>query len=463
MPAIKRNISRISHSYVAGDDNSPHSNQSASSATLLVQPKHARIPHIPADSELSFSVFMLFFSFSCMSLQYIHLYKTTWWLPNSHHQYAINFRLIDYKLVGYLVSMLCLPLLLTLFRQLRNIPNRCCFTACLALLCALSCCWAALFCWMSYFVYCRTSLLYCILLVYPCITYALVFYGHVPGTLLSRNWLSGGGGSTPQHQKSSATASGAISSSESAANGQGSFSPRHSCSRDPEKIRDETEALKSDFNGRLKIILFSTLFSSFHSAFVPLLFVQIQTAYCETDCWNTIYLEPWFCGVHVAVTVASAFLFYTQHHLPPHRIDTLHRCALHLGCWVRVEGRGSAQVPYIPWSELQVWQQGALVKHVKGLFKAEGITNSAEPGNSMHSRFHSLFYSPMRLADGLQCAIALLLVLQFAVLLQCHEWYKVLSSAIMMLFNLVSLYKLTRNRLVFKRCYADLEDEIHGD
>uniref|UniRef100_A0A1I8GGU1 Transmembrane protein 39A n=1 Tax=Macrostomum lignano TaxID=282301 RepID=A0A1I8GGU1_9PLAT len=422
MPAIKRNISRISHSYVAGDDNSPHSNQSASSATLLVQPKHARIPHIPADSELSFSVFMLFFSFSCMSLQYIHLYKTTWWLPNSHHQYAINFRLIDYKLVGYLVSMLCLPLLLTLFRQLRNIPNRCCFTACLALLCAL------------------------------CITYALVFYGHVPGTLLSRNWLSGGGGSTPQHQKSSATASGAISSSESAANGQGSFSPRHSCSRDPEKIRDETEALKSDFNGRLKIILFSTLFSSFHSAFVPLLFVQ-----------NTIYLEPWFCGVHVAVTVASAFLFYTQHHLPPHRIDTLHRCALHLGCWVRVEGRGSAQVPYIPWSELQVWQQGALVKHVKGLFKAEGITNSAEPGNSMHSRFHSLFYSPMRLADGLQCAIALLLVLQFAVLLQCHEWYKVLSSAIMMLFNLVSLYKLTRNRLVFKRCYADLEDEIHGD
>ena len=40
------------------------------------------------------------------------------------------------------------------------------------------------------------------------------------------------------------------------------------------------------------------------------------------------------------------------------------------------------------WSELQVWQQGALVKHVKGLFKAEGISNAAEPGNSMHTRLY---------------------------------------------------------------------------
>jgi len=28
------------------------------------------------------------------------------------------------------------------------------------------------------------------------------------------------------------------------------------------------------------------------------------------------------------------------------------------------------------------------VKHVKGLFKAEGINNTAEPGNSMHIKFY---------------------------------------------------------------------------
>ena len=48
------------------------------------------------------------------------------------------------------------------------------------------------------------------------------------------------------------------------------------------------------------------------------------------------------------------------------------------------------------WSELQVWQQGALVKHVRGLFKAEGINNSAEPGNGMHARFYVSTWSLVR-------------------------------------------------------------------
>lgn len=28
------------------------------------------------------------------------------------------------------------------------------------------------------------------------------------------------------------------------------------------------------------------------------------------------------------------------------------------------------------------------MKHVKGLFKAEGVSNAAEPGNSMHTRLY---------------------------------------------------------------------------
>ena len=43
---------------------------------------------------------------------------------------------------------------------------------------------------------------------------------------------------------------------------------------------------------------------------------------------------------------------------------------------------------YYRWSELQVWPPGALVKHVRGLFKAEGVNVTAEPGNSMHGRFY---------------------------------------------------------------------------
>lgn len=40
------------------------------------------------------------------------------------------------------------------------------------------------------------------------------------------------------------------------------------------------------------------------------------------------------------------------------------------------------------WTETSMWNQGALVKHFKELFKAEGISNAAEPGHSGHSKFY---------------------------------------------------------------------------
>lgn len=42
----------------------------------------------------------------------------------------------------------------------------------------------------------------------------------------------------------------------------------------------------------------------------------------------------------------------------------------------------------IRWAESTLWHQGALVKHCKELYKAEGISNAAEPGNPTHTRFY---------------------------------------------------------------------------
>lgn len=67
--------------------------------------------------------------------------------------------------------------------------------------------------------------------------------------------------------------------------------------------------------------------------------------------------------------------------------DILHRASLHLGGWARLEGR-SAHAPYNPWSNSVLWPQGALVKHNRELYRAEGITNAAEPGNTTHARLH---------------------------------------------------------------------------
>jgi hypothetical protein len=39
-----------------------------------------------------------------------------------------------------------------------------------------------------------------------------------------------------------------------------------------------------------------------------------------------------------------------------------------------------------------LWHQGALVKHCREFYKAEGISNAAEPGNQAHARFYVSTY-----------------------------------------------------------------------
>lgn len=57
--------------------------------------------------------------------------------------------------------------------------------------------------------------------------------------------------------------------------------PIHTCpppthSHTPELIRTEVEELKSDFNRRIKEVLFNSLFSAYYVAFLPLCFVKVR-------------------------------------------------------------------------------------------------------------------------------------------------------------------------------------------
>ena len=58
-------------------------------ATMAVLPKHAHMPDIPRDTNLSFEGLLYGFGVIVMCLQYINLYKTVWWLPHSHANYAL--------------------------------------------------------------------------------------------------------------------------------------------------------------------------------------------------------------------------------------------------------------------------------------------------------------------------------------------------------------------------------------
>ncbi|GBO02608.1 Transmembrane protein 39A, partial [Araneus ventricosus] len=125
---------------------------------------------------------------------------------------------------------------------------------------------------------------------------------------------------------------------------------------------------------------------------------------------STLHYDVHFVTQYGVFTGIGCFTLYISHCFPPKYCDVLHKAALHLGRWQRVEIK-NVHVPYSTWTESAMWNQGALVKHSKELFKAEGISNAAEPGHTGHSRFYSLFKNP---ATAAQLVWFLLVLLLFA-------------------------------------------------
>ena len=61
----------------------------------------------------------------------------------------------------------------------------------------------------------------------------------------------------------------------------------HSCSTSPEAIRDEADALKTDFNNRIKQVLFNSMITAYYMGFIPLCFAQVRQSELEffSICW----------------------------------------------------------------------------------------------------------------------------------------------------------------------------------
>lgn len=65
----------------------------------------------------------------------------------------------------------------------------------------------------------------------------------------------------------------------------------------------------------------------------------------------------------------------------------LHRAALHLGRWIKMENRNN-HIYAQPWNEMVLWPHGSIVRHNREIYRSEGLCTAAEPGNLNHYRFH---------------------------------------------------------------------------
>lgn len=422
---------------------------------MVVLPKHVVLPEIPIDGNLYFEVILYVFGIIVMGLQYVNLYKTVWWLPHSHANYALNFYLIDPYLVSFLAIIMSRRLVVCFLQEVlvcRALKGLLFWLLQLLRVIVLIAV-VALLGYTGYHVITQHSPLYSLFLCYPLATY-LILFGFTVKPLYKRYqaWprpVAGIERPTPKHRGGSRETSSPTTVAAAASSSSG-MSPAdrepllfHSCTLTPDVVREEVELLKTDFNDRMKQVLFNSMLSAYYMAFVPLCFAQ-----------NTLYYDTWWVGQHVCLTWLSTFVMLITHFLSPRYLDLLHRSALHLGRWQRVEGR-HVHVPYSAWSELQVWPQGALVKHVRGLFKADGVNVTAEPGNSMHARFYFLFHQPMHVMTWLLVLAAILVFYQFFRLAQSTEWSHVMCIALVLFCNFYTVFKLLRDFFIMGKTYRD--------
>lgn len=150
--------------------------------------------------------------------------------------------------------------------------------------------------------------------------------------------------------------------------------PLHCCSTNPSTIRAEIDALKKDFNNRFKQVVFTTLLNAYYASVIPCCFAQ-----------KYLYYDIWVTTSHMAFVVIGGLTMCTMFCFPANYCDVLHRAALHLGGWVRIENRTT---PALQWSKVVVWPNGSFVKYSGDYYRSNGLITTAVPCNSFHNRFY---------------------------------------------------------------------------
>jgi len=390
-------------------------------------PKAVPIPDIPHDSQTTFEILVFMYSVVALALQYLNLYRSVWWLQHSYNNTAVSFYLIDVSVIFLAVLVLGRRLLWlglkATFIHAFNISPTCrfmsfskyCFCTLLLLLSG----------YISYFIVRNHSIVSILYLLYPSSVYIILFGGSISPLI---DLVPGSQGrvrifkdKVGVYRTNLAAAGGGVTS--------------------PELVRMEVAITKTDFNARLKQVLFNSLLNCYYAGAVPCLFAQ-----------SFLEMEFWWVLQHTIVIFFGSVTLYLVQLFPAGYCNLLHRAVLGLGVWQRMSGRVSPSF-YSTWSPATMWQSGAIVRHGKDLYKAEGIANAAEPGNVHHIRYYYLF-GDTSIATAVVLAVqGLLVTAQLVILVRAHVWYHLISQGILLFIHYYTLFKLVRDYLILAKVY----------
>ncbi|XP_053972655.1 transmembrane protein 39A isoform X1 [Hylaeus anthracinus] len=387
-------------------------------------PKHVPIPVVPIDGHLTFEALSLIVSIIAASLQMLNLYRTVWWLPHSYNNYSMNFYLVDPYLLIFIVTMVARQFIYSLLRRCIDIssPVRWLSAAQKIMRITLLIVVMSVLCWCLYHMAERHNSMKIFYLCYPSLSLYFVMFGVsvVPFFDISP---------APLYNKDEKKTKFLLDK------------PLHNCSLNASAIRAEVSTLRSDFNRRLKRALFASSSSAYVCGITPIIFVPQHLHFNVS--WVVQHVIMFWLG-RISAHFSQAY--------PVRYCDVLHRAALHLGRWVKIENRNNHTYAQA-WNDSVLWPHGSIVRHNKEIYRSEGLCTVAEPGNSNHYRFYALFSNPTMLLCSLLGLQLLLVGVQLFILLRTTDWYQVLSITLLLLINYYTLFKIIRDYLICSKVY----------
>ncbi|KAK0088200.1 hypothetical protein PV325_012867 [Microctonus aethiopoides] len=390
----------------------------------LLAPKHVPIPAIPVDGQLTFEALSFGISIVCASLQLLNLYRTVWWLPQSYNEYSMNFYLIDPYLLIFIFTMVARRFIYVLLRRCIDAitPGKWLPTIQKIMRIALLIIIIAIIAWCLYYMNERHNSMKVFYLCYPSISVYFLMFGVSIGPFFDIS-------TSPLYVKEDKKTKFLLEK------------PLHNCSLNTPAIRAEVSSLRSDFNRRLKRALFASSGSAYVCGIAPVIFVPQHLHFNST--WVIQYIILFWLG-RLSAHFAQAY--------PVRYCDVLHRAALHLGKWNKIDSKNN-NIPIQMWSDTILWPHGSCVKYNKELYRSEGLCTAAEPGNSSHYRFYALFSNPTLLLCNLLALQLVLVAVQLLILFRTVEWYQIISMTLLLVTNYYTLFKLTRDYLVCWKVY----------
>ncbi|KRZ23211.1 Transmembrane protein 39A [Trichinella pseudospiralis] len=400
----------------------------------VLLPQHPVFPDISmVQGELFFECTLFLYSVLVLFLQYLNLYKSLWWLPNSYTQHALKFHLIDLYVLSCVGLILGRRVIWCFLKRLTFITPGCNKRAAFWLLLVewslkIPATGAVLTSFSFSFIhvlafYSRLTLTH---LIYPCVFYILLFYNEIVQTF------------SQYDQPLFARLFNCLSDS-----GHADYkSLVHACSVVPSQIREEVDVFISDVYNRLKQCLFAAFTTAYYAVFIPCGFAP---AYLYID-------YVWVAEMSFIVFLTSGTLYLT-YLFPIQLCDQLHRAAMHLGKWVYTKSYRFPQTNQKIWSEASLWPDGSMVRMNRHVYRGVGLSIAAQPDNDDHRRYHIMFGDPLRVINILCLASGFLILSQFLLLVHSTEWQHVLTLVLLMFANYVLLFKVFKDKIILGRIY----------